>query len=115
MRATIVAGFPLRVACAAGSAPTMIDEMTPRPRADEAPGREPGPPADDPPRRDATLREVFGAVFWSFFGVRKGRHMQRDALTIRPHQVVIVGVVCGALFVLALLLVVRIVIRSAGA
>lgn len=77
----------------------------------------PSPPLrpEDASRPNASLRQVVGAVFWSFFGVRKGRHMQRDALTIRPHQVVIVGVVCGALFVLALLLVVRIVIRSAGA
>jgi uncharacterized transporter YbjL len=65
--------------------------------------------------RNATLREVFVAVFWSFFGVRKGRHMQRDAVTMRPHQVVIVGLVAAAVFVAALLLVVRLILRSAGA
>ena len=59
------------------------------------------------------MREVFGAVFWSFFGVRKGRHMQRDAVTIRPHQVVIVGLAAGAIFVLLLLAIVRLILRLA--
>jgi hypothetical protein len=57
---------------------------------------------------------VIGAVFWSFFGVRKGKAMQRDAVTIRPHQVVIVGVLAGAAFVLTLLLLVRLIITVAG-
>jgi hypothetical protein len=67
-----------------------------------------------PPPRPAKLAEVFGAVFWSFFGVRKGKHMQKDALTIRPHQVVIVGLACGAIFVAVLLVIVRTIVRSAG-
>ena len=72
------------------------------------------PPDAPPPPRQAKLTEVFGAVFWSFFGVRKGRHMQKDALTIRPHQVVIVGLACGAIFVAVLLVIVRTIVRSAG-
>jgi hypothetical protein len=59
--------------------------------------------------------EVVNAVFWSFFGVRKGKTMQRDAVTIRPHQVVIVGLLAGAAFVVTLLLIVRLVVRLAGA
>jgi hypothetical protein len=55
------------------------------------------------------------AVFWSFFGVRKGNAMRRDAVTIRPHQVIIVGVVLAALFVFGLLALVRVILRSAGA
>jgi hypothetical protein len=73
-----------------------------------------GLPDPAPQPRPAKLSEVFGAVFWSFFGVRKGRHMQKDALTIRPHQVVIVGLVCGAIFVAVLLVIVRTIVRSAG-
>jgi len=69
---------------------------------------------DAPAPRQAKLSEVFGAVFWSFFGVRKGRHMQKDAVTIRPHQVIIVGVVSGAIFVGVLLVIVRTIVRSAG-
>jgi hypothetical protein len=40
--------------------------------------------------------------------------MHKDAVTIRPHQVVIVGVVSGAIFVAVLLVIVRTIVRSAG-
>ena len=70
----------------------------------------PGPESRNP--RNATLRELLGAVFWSFFGVRKGDAMRRDAVTIRPHQVIIVGIVVAALLVLALIMIVRIITRG---
>ena len=76
----------------------------------------PPPPAGPPPEpRNATLREVVAAVFWSFFGVRKGKAMRRDAVAIRPHQVIIVGIVLAALLVVLLLTLVRVILRSAGA
>jgi len=37
------------------------------------------------------LRQAFGAVFWSFLGVRKGAHYDEDARNLKPHQVIIVG------------------------
>ena len=67
------------------------------------------------PPRPAKLTEVVGAVFWSFFGVRKGNAMRKDAVTVRPHQVVLVGVAMGLGLVLTLLFVVRLIIRAAGA
>ena len=75
------------------------------------------PPGDEPPppARNASLGEVVSAVFWSFFGVRKGKAMRQDAVTIRPYQVIIVGVVLAALFVFSLLLLVRVILRTAGA
>jgi len=74
------------------------------------------PPADPPPTpRQASLLEVVSAVFWSFFGVRKGKAMRRDAVAIRPHQVIIVGVVLAALLVVSLLLLVRVILRASGA
>jgi hypothetical protein len=84
--------------------------------------REPGPPApehevDAPPPSEAkaaTLRQVIGAVFWSFFGVRKGKHMQHDAVTIKPLQVILVGVALAALIVVGLLVLVQLVLRTAG-
>ena len=77
---------------------------------------EPPPSPEPPPEgRPATLREVVGAVFWSFFGVRKGNAMRRDAVSIRPHQVIIVGVVLAALLVVLLLTLVRVILRAAGA
>jgi DUF2970 family protein len=72
------------------------------------------PPPTDPPRQ-ASLRQVIGTVFWSFFGVRKGNAMRKDAVTVKPHQVVLVGIVLAAIFVVTLILVVRLIIRSAGA
>jgi len=76
------------------------------------------PPASSPPppgeRKQATLRQVASAVFWSFFGVRKGRDMLRDETTINPFHVVIVGLLAGLLFVLALVGLVTVITRNAG-
>lgn len=71
--------------------------------------------APKPPPRNASILEVVGAVFSSFLGIRKGQAMRRDAVTIRPHQVVVVAIVLVALFVVSLLVIVRIIIRAAGA
>jgi len=76
------------------------------PPPDRAP---PGPPRAP---RPATLREILGAVFWSFFGVRKGEAMRRDTVTIKPHQVIIVGVLCAAVLVATLLILVRLITRG---
>ena len=61
------------------------------------------------------MREVLGTVFWSFFGVRKRAAMRKDAVSVKPHQVIMVGIAMAAVFVLVLLLVVRFIIRAAGA
>jgi len=79
---------------------------TPSP-ASPAPERSTGP-------KRATLLEVAGAVFWSFFGVRKGRHMLQDAESIKPLHVVIVGLAAGLVFVLALVAIVTVIVRTAG-
>jgi hypothetical protein len=54
-------------------------------------------------------------VFWSFFGVRKGRHMAADVGSIRPLHVVLVGLGLGLVFVLTLILVVRLIVIIASA
>ena len=72
-------------------------------------------PDPDPPPRPATLREVVATVFSSFLGIRKGAAMRKDAVTVKPHQVVLVGLALAAVFVVTLVLVVRLVIRTAGA
>ena len=67
----------------------------------------------DPAKPDATLLQVIGAVFWSFLGIRKGGAMRRDMVTLRPQQVIIVGVLIAALFVATLLVVVRLIVAAA--
>jgi hypothetical protein len=74
---------------------------------------DPESPASKAQPKSASLRQVAGAVFWSFFGVRKGEHMARDEVTIKPMQVIVVGIVLAAVFVLALLALVQLVLRLA--
>ena len=70
------------------------------------------PPAETPPPA-ASLRKVALAVFWSFFGVRKGRDMQNDTVTIKPLHVVVVGLLSGLAFVLVLVALVTLITRNA--
>ena len=74
------------------------------------------PPSDRasgaPPARPATVPEIVRAVLWSFFGVRKGQAMQRDIVTIKPHQVIVVGILIAAVVVATLLILVRFITRG---
>ncbi len=62
--------------------------------------------ADDRDARKAQqpLR-VAKAVFWSFFGVRREADLDRDAVTIRPWQVIIGGLL-GAMLLVGILVAV---------
>jgi hypothetical protein len=71
----------------------------------EPPDRRENSPASEPP--PASLSQIVSAVLWSFFGVRKGKAMQRDVVTIKPHQVIIVGVLIAAGVVAGPLILVR--------
>ena len=90
------------------SAPRHADRAPPSLPDDRAPHI----PA--PAERPATLPEVIKAVFWSFFGVRRGDAMRQDAQRIRPRQVIVVGIALAALLVLTLLLLVQIVLHVAA-
>ena len=54
---------------------------------------------------------AFKAVFWSFFGVRKGADYEADLKRLKPHHVIIAGLVTCALFVLALFGLVKLITR----
>lgn len=82
----------------------MTDPATP-------PANEPSTP---PAARRASLLEVVGAVFGSFLGIRRGNAMQRDAVSIKPGQVIVVGIVLAAGLVVSLLFLVRFIMSSAG-
>ena len=75
----------------------------------------PPDPAERATPRQATLREIVSAVLWGFFGVRKGARLRQDAGSIRPHQIIIAGIIVSALFVVLLIAIAWIVVRVAGA
>lgn len=62
-----------------------------------------------PQSRKATLLEVVKMVLSAFLGIRK--HAGRETLVVSPLQVIIVGVLAGALFVGTVVSVVRLVLR----
>lgn len=57
----------------------------------------------------ASAMQVAGAVFSAFTGIRKKSAHENDAKTIKLHQVIIGGLIGGAVFILSVLLLVRIV------
>lgn len=68
-----------------------------------------GEPAESSLARRGSIGATFKAVAWSFFGVRRGAAHESDVARLNPVHVVIVALVCAALFVLALLSLVRLV------
>jgi hypothetical protein len=80
---------------------------------DPIPPSSPSPPAPSA-RRTGFLR-VMLAVFWSFFGVRKGRDLLADGTDIKPQHLIAAGLLGGLMLVVTLLLLVRLIIRSVGA
>jgi hypothetical protein len=56
---------------------------------------------DDKPRQAGPL-DVAKAVFWSFLGIRKRAAHEKDAVTLKPAQVIIAGVIGAIVLVLSL-------------
>ena len=59
----------------------------------------------------ATFGQTLSAVLWSFFGVRKGKDMQRDAASLNPVHVILIGIAMAALVVFGLLLLVHTIVH----
>ena len=59
-----------------------------------------------------TFLQTARAVAWSFFGVRRAVDLERDAQQLNPAHVVVGGVLGAALFVAALVWLVRWVVGS---
>jgi hypothetical protein len=57
------------------------------------------------------IKDAFKAVFWSFFGVRKGSDYDADAKRLKPQHVIAAGLVSAAVFVLVLFGIVKLVAR----
>jgi hypothetical protein len=70
------------------------------------------PPSPQPPsgaNRNAGFAQVIGAVFWSFFGIRRKAAGERDMVTIKPLHVIIAGLLGAAIFIFVLIVLVKIV------
>jgi len=72
-----------------------------------------GDEADDTARR-AGFWPTVRAVLWAMLGVRRRSDYHTDATSLDPKAVIIVGIACGVLFVLILVMVVRVVVSMAG-
>ena len=57
--------------------------------------------------RNAGPFDVAKAVFWSFLGIRKRVAHEQDAVTLKPVQVIIAGLIGAVIFVLSLVVLVR--------
>lgn len=54
---------------------------------------------------------AFKAIFWSFFGIRRGRDHDADIQHLKPVQVIVAGLIGAAIFVLSLVLLVNWITR----
>ncbi|VVE36302.1 DUF2970 domain-containing protein [Pandoraea anhela] len=64
-------------------------------------------------QRKLSFVQTIGAVFWSFFGVRKGRDHDRDMARLNPVHLIVAGLIGGILFVVALVFLAKLAIRLA--
>jgi hypothetical protein len=62
-----------------------------------------------PTMRPIRFGESFKAVFWSFFGVRKRRDLERDGARLNPIHVVIAAFLMMGIFIGLLITVVHFV------
>ncbi len=65
-----------------------------------------------PVARKGSVLQTFGAVAWSFFGVRRSANSAQDVARLNPVHVIIAGLIGAALFVAVLVLLVSWVVGS---
>ena len=61
-------------------------------------------------RDKPTFAASLKAVLWSFLGIRGRRDYEEDVRKLKPVHVIVAGVIAAAIFVAALLVVVRLVL-----
>ena len=57
--------------------------------------------------RKVTPLQVAKAVLSAFIGIRKGAAHERDMATLKPAQVIVVGIIAAAILVVSVVLLVR--------
>ncbi len=65
---------------------------------------------DNKQKPQATVLQVAKAVMSAFMGIRRKSDHEFDAETLKPAQVIIGGLIGGALFVIGVMLLVRLVV-----
>jgi hypothetical protein len=60
----------------------------------------------------AGLAEAAKSIFWAFFGVRRRQHGELDLARLTPVQIVVAGLLGGAVFVIGLVVLVNFIVTS---
>jgi hypothetical protein len=63
-------------------------------------------------KRRASFGATMKAVFWSFFGVRKGRDHASDVANLNPVHIIIAALIGVAMFIGILVMLVRIAVAT---
>jgi hypothetical protein len=58
----------------------------------------------------ATPLQVIKAVCWSFLGIRRRAAYEKDAVTLKPAQVIVAGIIGAIVLVLSLVTLVHFII-----
>ncbi|MBX3629917.1 MAG: DUF2970 domain-containing protein [Nitrosomonas sp.] len=66
---------------------------------------------DEHNKPNASMLQVAKAVLAAFIGIRKKDDLENDAANIKPSQVIIGGLIGGAIFVVTILFVVKIIVN----
>ncbi len=61
-------------------------------------------------KSDATLLQITKAVLSAFMGIRRKSDHESDAAMLKPAQVIIGGLIGGALFVISVWLLVKLIV-----
>ncbi len=66
--------------------------------------------AEENKAASATLPQVIKAVFWSFLGIRRRADYEKDAVRLKPVQVIVAGIIGAIVLVLSLITLVRFIL-----